>query len=336
MNALIRRLVWSVFVVWAVATLTFIVSNVLPDDPARLAAGAQARPADVARIRAQLGLDRPAREQYVRYVSRLIHTGPKEAKGDHATCAIYGPVHFDLGRSYQQRRPVTAIIAERLPRTLSLAAVAAVLQALLGTIAGTIAAARRGRATDTLVVGSTLLGISAPTFVLGVALQYVLAYRLKLLPLDGFGATFTERAASIVLPATTLAIYGAAHYARLVRDEMIGLLSQDFVRTARAKGLGELRVVGHALRNGLGTIVTMFALDIGVLVSGAVVTETLFRWPGIGALSVSALVDRDGPVLLGIVLVSSTAIVLAGLMADVLLVAFDPRLRSRAGGARDY
>lgn len=329
MTRLLRRLAWSVFVVWAVATLTFAISHVLPEDPARLAAGAQARPADVEKIRRQLGLDRPALEQYRRFVSRLVHTGPRASTAEHATCAALGPLHVDLGRSYQQRRPVTTILAERLPRTLALAFVAALLQALLGTVAGTFAATRKGRLTDTLTVGGTLIGISAPTFVIGLALQYVLAYRLQLLPLDGFGQTFVEHAVCIVLPALTLAIYGSAHYARLVRDEMIGLLAQDFVRTARAKGLAELRVVGHALRNALGTIVTVLALEIGALVSGAVVTETLFRWPGMGALSVSALLDRDGPVLLGIVLVSSTVIVLAGLVADLILVVADPRLRRR-------
>jgi peptide/nickel transport system permease protein len=326
-SVLLRRFAWSVFVVWAVATLTFGISHVLPEDPARLAAGAQARPADVERVRAQLGLDRPVREQYTLFLRRLVHLGPAEATGAHATCAIVGPVHFDLGRSYQRRRPVTAILAERLPRTLSLAIVAAILQSIVGTAIGTLAAMRKGRPTDTLAVVAALVGISAPTFVTGLLLQYALAHRLKLLPLDGFGTTFAEHAACIVLPALTLAIYGAAGYARLVRDEMIGLLRQDFVRTARAKGLAERHVVVHALRNALGPVVTVLALDFGSLVSGAVVTETLFRWPGLGALSVSALMDRDGPVLLGIVLVSSSAIVLAGFVADALVVALDPRVR---------
>ncbi len=328
MSVLVRRFGWSLFVIWAVATLTFGVSHLLPDDPARLAAGAQARPADVQRVRLQLGLDRPVREQYTRFLSRLVHVGPPEATGEHATCAVTARhIHFDLGRSYQQRRPVTTIIAERLPRTLVLAAVAALLQAIVGTAIGVFAAARKGRPADTIAVGASLIGISAPTFVTGLLLQYTLAHRLHLLPLDGFGKTFGEHAAAIVLPALTLGIYGAAGYTRLVRDEMIGLLRQDFVRTARAKGLAERGVFVHALRNALGPVVTVLALDFGVLVSGAVVTETLFRWPGLGALSVTALMDRDGPVLLGIVLVSSTAIVLAGFAADVLVVALDPRIR---------
>lgn len=327
MRALLRRFAFSIFVVWAVASLTFAISHLLPDDPARLAAGAQARPQDVARIRHDLGLDLPVRAQYMIFLKRLVHTGPPETKGEHATCAAFGPVHVDLGRSYQQRRPVTTILAERIPRTLALAAVAALFQALIGTALGTFAATRKGRPSDTLVIGASLVGISAPTFVTGLILQFVLAHRLKVLPLDGFGKTLAEQAVAIVLPALTLSIYGAAGYARLVRDEMIGLLRQDFVRTARAKGLPERSVVAHALRNALGPVVTVLALDFGALVSGAVVTETLFRWPGLGALSVSALMDRDGPVLLGIVLVSSTAIVLAGLIADLAVVALDPRIR---------
>ncbi|MBK6696130.1 MAG: ABC transporter permease [Myxococcales bacterium] len=328
MSGFVKRLLVSAFVVWAVASLTFVISHVLPEDPARLAAGAQARPADVERLRAQLGLDRSLPVQYGAFFARLVHRGSADAAA-HATCASWGFVHVDLGRSYQKRLPVVVILGERLPRTLALAAVAVALQALLGTALGTFAATRRGRWSDSLVVGTTLVGISAPTFVIGLILQYVLAHRLRLVPLDGFGKTFAEHAACIVLPATTLALYGAASYARIVRDEMIGLLGQDFVRTARAKGLGEIAVIRHALRNAAGTIVTIVALDLGALVSGAVVTETLFRWPGMGALSVTALLDRDGPVLLGIVLVSSTAIVLAGAVADLAVRLLDPRIRRR-------
>lgn len=327
MNAALKRIVWSLFVVWSVATATFAITHLLPEDPARLAAGAQARPADVQRIRTQLGLDLPIRAQYTRFIKRLVHLGPAEIAGEHATCAALGPVHFDLGRSYQQRRPVTTILAERLPRTLTLALVAVLLQATIGTALGTFAAMKRGRPVDTAVVAVSLIGISAPTFVIGVILQYVLAHRLKLLPLDGFGKTFSEHAVGIVLPALTLGIYGAAGYGRIVRDEMIGLLQQDFVRTARAKGLSELRVLVHALSNALPAIATLLAVELGALVSGAVVTETLFRWPGIAALSVSALMDRDGPVLLGIVLVASTTIVVANLAADLLVVLLDPRVR---------
>jgi peptide/nickel transport system permease protein len=346
MKHVLRRLVWAFFVVWAVTTVAFFINNVLPSDPARMAAGPQARPGDVTRLRKQLGLDQPVTTQYLIFLRRLVHItripaglparpGVREAEGDepvgeaaHRSCASLGFLHVDLGKSYQQRRPVVAILGERLPRTAFLALVAVFVQVFLGVATGVIAAVKRKTFWDHGVVGLTLLGISAPTFIIGLFLQFALAHKLRLLPLDGFGITNAEHAVSVVLPALTLGIFGAAYYTRLVRDEMIVLMKQDYVRTARAKGVGEIGVVlRHALRNALVPLVTVIALDLGALVGGAIVTETLFRWPGIGALSVSALLDRDGPVILGTVLVTSTAIVLSNLIADFAYVALDPRVR---------
>jgi peptide/nickel transport system permease protein len=348
MKHVLRRLVWALFVVWAVMTVAFFLNNVLPSDPARMAAGPQARPGDVARLRKQLGLDRPVATQYLIFMRRLVHFtripagvaakpgmhDPGEQDGEptgeaaHRTCASLGVLHVDLGKSYQQRRPVVAILAERLPRTAFLALVAVVVQLLLGVTTGVLAAVKRRSIWDHGVVGLTLLGISAPTFIIGLFLQFALAHKLRLLPLDGYGLTNAEHAISVVLPALTLGIFGAAYYTRLVRDEMIVLMKLDYIRTARAKGVGEIAVVlRHALRNALVPLVTVIALDLGALVGGAIVTETLFRWPGIGALSVSALLDRDGPVILGTVLVTSTAIVLSNLLADFAYVALDPRVR---------
>ncbi len=336
MKRLLGKITWAVLVVAAVVSLTFVVNNVLPSDPARMVAGPQARPADVAKIRAQLGLDRPLLYQYASFLHRLVHARPPqpaqpEAGLDpaHATCASLGPLHFDLGKSYQQRRAVVDILAERLPRTAMLAVAAVIVQGGLGVATGVLAASRYRRALDRVVVVLTLLGVSTPTFILGLALQYVLARRLRVLPVDGFGHTNAEHLACLVLPALTVGLFGAAYYTRLVRDDMVGLLRMDFVRTARAKGASEPRVVVvHALRNGLVPIVTMLGLDLGSLVGGAVVTETLFRWPGIGALSVTALLDRDGPVIVGTVLVTSTAIVAANVVVDLLYGVLDPRTRS--------
>ncbi|HEX7663701.1 MAG TPA: ABC transporter permease [Polyangiaceae bacterium] len=332
MKYLAGRLGWAIFVVWAVVTITFFVEAVLPADPARMAAGAQARPADVARIRTQLGLDKPVGERYAIYLRRLVHLAPSEetpaTAKEHAGCVTFGPVHVDLGRSYEQRRPVATILAERLPRTALLAICAVFVQLLIGAISGIFAATRKGTAVDTGVVAVSLLGVSAPTFILGVLLQFVLGHKLRLLPLDGFGQTNTEHALSVILPSLTLGIFGAAYYTRLVRDEMIVLLKSDWVRSARAKGASNLRVVFvHAFRNALVPLATVVALDLGTLVGGAIVTETLFRWPGLGALSVTALVDRDGPVVMGTVLVTSCAIVLANLVADAAHVVLDPTLR---------
>jgi peptide/nickel transport system permease protein len=327
-----RRMAWALFVVWATTTVTFFINNVLPSDPARMVAGAQARPKDVERIRQQLGLDRPVLEQYGRFMRRLVHFGPSQFTPKdpvHGTCANVWRLHFDLGKSYQQRRAVTTILGERLPRTLFLALAAVLIQTLLGVITGLIAAVKRNTAVDHVTVGGSLVGISAPTFIIGLALQFVLAHRLRLLPLDGFGDTNVQHVVCLILPALTLGIYGAAYYTRIVRDELITSIKQDHVRTARAKGLPMWRVwLKHALRNALVPLVTLIGLDLGALVGGAIVTETLFRWPGLGALSVSALLDRDGPVIMGTVIISSAAIVLANLVVDLSYALLDPRVRT--------
>jgi peptide/nickel transport system permease protein len=333
---LLGRFGWSLFVVWAVVSIAFAVNNLLPGDPARMVAGAQARPADVAKVRTQLGLDRPALVQYARFWRRLLHVGPRtvDPKADpaHATCAAVVPlgasaVHLDFGKSYQKRAAVVDLVAERLPRTLALAVAGMFVQLLLGLATGVLAAARRGSRLDRLLVGTSLLGISAPTFLIALGLQYVFARWLGWLPLDGFGATFGEHARCIVLPSLTLGVYGAAYYTRLVRDEMAVLLQQDWVRTARAKGSPGWRVVlTHGLRNALVPVVTAVGVDFGTLMGGAVVTETVFRWPGLGELSVKALLDRDGPIILACVVVTSVAIVGANLVVDTLYARLDPRV----------
>ena len=326
-----RRLLWAVFVIWATITLAFVVSHALPSDPARMVAGPQARPQDIARIRKELGLDQSLYVQYARFMGRLVHVaragdGPK----DHATCAtMAGPLHLDLGKSAQQRRPVVTILAERLPRTILLALAAALVQVLLGVTAGVIAAARKKTAVDHLAVSGSLLGTSAPTFVIGLSFQWLFAHRLGLLPFDGWGDTTLDHARCVILPALTLGVFGAAYYTRLVRDEMIGQLGQDYVRTARAKGLSRSAVVvRHALRNALMPVVTIIGVDVGTLVGGAIVTETIFRWPGIGSLAVTAMLDRDGPVIMGCVLVTSVAVVLSTMAVDALYTVLDPRVRA--------
>ncbi|MDB4938550.1 MAG: Dipeptide transport system permease protein DppB [Labilithrix sp.] len=330
---LARRLAWAVFVVWATVTLAFVVSHALPSDPARMVAGPQARPQDIARIRKELGLDQSLFVQYTRFMGRLLHVGPSDPAAlakEHATCAaIVGPLHLDLGKSAQQRRPVVTILAERLPRTIVLALAAAFVQVLLGVGAGVLAASRKKTAVDHLAVGASLLGISAPTFVIGLFFQWLFAHRLGLLPLDGWGETFFDHVRSVILPALTLGVFGAAYYTRLVRDEMIGQLAQDYVRTARAKGLSRVAVVlRHALRNAMMPIVTILGVDVGTLVGGAIVTESIFRWPGLGSLSVTAMLDRDGPVIMGCVIVTSIAVVASTIAVDFAYAALDPRVRA--------
>jgi peptide/nickel transport system permease protein len=341
MRRLARRLAWSIAVVWSVVSIAFAINVLMPGDAARMVAGPQARPADVARIREQLGLDRPPAVQYVRFWSRLVHLGPRATEGEHASCVVLLPLgdsalHLDFGKSFQMRQPVVDVIATRMPRTLLLAVAGVVLQLLLGVSTGVLAALRRGTWIDRLTVGTSLLGISAPTFLIALLLQVTLARELRWLPLDGYGASLGEHARCLVLPALTLGFYGAAYYTRLVRDEMRVLLDADWVRTARAKGLPAWRVIArHGLRNALVPIVTAVGLDFGALMGGAIVTETVFRWPGLGELSVKAMLDRDGPVILACVIVTSIAIVATNVVVDLVYGLLDPRLRgAREGGTR--
>jgi peptide/nickel transport system permease protein len=334
-----RRLVWSIGVVWAVVSIAFAVNVLIPGDAARLVAGPQARPADVARIRDQLGLDRPPLVQYARFWGRLVHLGPRELSGDHESCAVLLPlgptsVHLDFGKSFQMRQPVIDAVAERLPRTFILALAGVFLQVVFGTATGVIAATRRGSWLDRALVGGSLLGVSAPTFLIALVLQVVLARELRWLPLDGYGATWGEHLRCLVLPATTLGVYGAAYYTRLVRDEMTTLLGADWVRTARAKGLSPVRVtLRHALRNALVPIVTAIGLDFGALMGGAIVTETVFRWPGLGELSVNSMLNRDTPVVSACVILTSVAIVASNVAVDLLYSRLDPRVRDASRGA---
>lgn len=331
MKRLARRLVWAIFVVWGTVTLAFLVNNALPADPARMIAGQQAPHAAVAKIRKDLGLDRPLYVQYGLFMRRLVHFGPSSFKPTdetHGTCGNLGPLHLDLGRSYQQRRPVTTILGERAPRTLLLAFAAAIVQAAIGVSAGVVAAANKRKPADRIAVTLSLLGVSAPTFVVGLLLQWFFAYQLRLFPIDGYGETVSEHIASLVLPALTLGVFGAAYYTRIVRDEMLGELSHDYIRTARAKGLSSLQVtLRHALRNAMIPIVTMFGLELGALASGAIVTESVFRWPGLGSLSVNAMLDRDGPLIMGCVVITSSVVVFTTLAVDLAYTLLDPRVR---------
>ncbi len=340
MTRFFSRIGWSVVVVWFALSLAFAMSELLPGDSARLVAGIQARPADVMRIRKQLGLDRSPLVRYVLFWRRLVHEGPAPidpTDPQHGSCALvlragsHG-LHLDLGKSFQMRQPVLRILAARLPRTAALAFAGALVQLLIGLSAGTWAAVARGSWVDRAIVGSTVLGMSAPTFLTALLLQTILARELGWLPIDGFGSTFAEHARSIVLPALTLGIYGSAFYTRLVRDEVAFALRRDWVRTAHAKGLPGVRIVlAHALRNALLPVVTALALDVGALFGGAIVTETIFRWPGLGELSVRATFDRDGPVLCGCVIVAAVAVVLANLVADLSYGRLDPRVIDRRG-----
>jgi peptide/nickel transport system permease protein len=326
----LQRFAWAILVVVGVASVSFAVAEVLPGDPARMMLGPQASAEDVAHARQVYGLDQPVLTRYARYWSHLVHLGPPQAAAvrdpGHASCASFGRFHVDLGFSFYYLRPVVDVLADKIPRSAQLALAAVLAQLVLGLALGLTAAARRGTAWDDAAMGAALIGISAPTFVVGLVLQYLLAYKWRLLPLDGYGTTPLDHLRSVVLPALTLGIFGSALYARVLREHLGELLAQDFVRTARAKGASFPRVlVVHALRNALLPITTIAALELGTLVGGAVVAERLFRWPGVGQLAVDALLNRDAPVVFGTVLFAGAAVVLATLALDVAHALLDPR-----------
>ena len=328
---LARRFVWAIVLVLGVTSLSFLVVEVLPGDPARMLLGPQASAADVSRARAIYGLDRGVSVRFVKYWAHLIHRGPPPTpkEKDHRSCAaVAGGVHLDLGYSFYYRKPVVDLLAAKIPRSIELALAALLIQLTLGVSLGIGAAAKRGTAWDDAAMSASLLGASAPTFLIGLLLQYVFAYKLGLLPFDGYGATTADHLRSLLLPSLTLGLFGSAIYARLTREEVASALGQDFARAAKARGASEARVlVVHALRNALGPLTTMAALDLGTMVSGAVVTERIFRWPGVGQLAIDAVLNRDGPVIFGTVLFSAAAVVVATFTLDVVDVIVDPRPR---------
>ena len=306
-----RRAGWTVVVVWFAVTATFLVTVAIPADPARALVGPHATAEALDRVRAHYCLDRGVVGQYGCWIARV-------ARGD-------------LGESYRSKRAVAAIIADRVWPTAQLALAAIALQLALGVPLGIVAATRRGSWLDHGVHLASSIAQSVPAFVAGTVLLYVAAYRWGWFPIGGYGAGGWDRLAHLALPAMTLAAVGTAYYARLVRAELIDVLREDYVRTARAKGLPERIVIGrHALRNALGPIVTLVGLDLGVLLGGAVVIELIFAWPGLGREILQAIVELDIPLILGVAMVSACAIAIANLITDVVQLWLDPRLRDPA------
>jgi peptide/nickel transport system permease protein len=300
-----RRLAGSAVILLGITLVTFSLTFLIPADPVRMIAGRSASPQTVESIRHQLGLDRPLPVQYVSYLSNL-------ARGD-------------LGRSYVQKAEITTLIKSRLPATLLLMAGAIFFELLIGLPAGIMAAARRGRGADRGIMIASFLGVSTPQFVVGLLLLYVFANLLGWFPLSGYGTL-----GHLVLPALTLGIAGGGWYSRMMRSSMIDVLRQDYIRTARAKGLSERAVVlVHGLRNAILPVIAMIGLDIGIFMSGAVVVESVFGWPGIGQLAWQAIQRVDIPIIMGVTLVAAVAIVIGNLLADLLAPLIDPRIRLR-------
>jgi peptide/nickel transport system permease protein len=299
------RLGQAALLLVGVSFITFILLYILPADPARQLAGRSATPETVETIRQQLGLDRPFHEQYLRYLGNL-------AQGD-------------LGRSYAQKTEVAEVIAARLPPTLLLMAGAIVVELLIGLTIGVLAALRPGSRFDQGAMIVSFVGVSTPQFVGGILMLYVFSVQLDWFPVGGYG-TFRH----LVLPAVTLGVLGAGWYSRMMRSSMLEVLARDFIRTARAKGIPEGRVViVHALRNAVLPVIAMIGIDVGLFMSGAVIVESVFGWPGIGQLAWQAIQQVDIPIIMGVTLVAAVAIVLGNLIADLAAPFVDPRIRLR-------
>ena len=300
---LLQRLVASAVTLLRVSAIVFGMIRVLPGDPARTIAGLLATEEDIARIRVELELDQPMAVQYGRFLTRLAHG--------------------NLGRSARTSQPVLAELAPRLRATLMLALLAATVATVIGVGAGTLAATRPYSAFDYGLSALTLFGVSMPVYWLGLMLIILFAIYLNWLPAAG-----ADSAGSLILPALTLAAFSVALIARMTRSSMLEVLSQEYVRTARAKGVGETLVVArHALRNALVPILTVVGLQFGALLGGAVLTESVFGWPGMGLLLIDSIFSRDYPMVQGIVLVFSALFILTNLAVDLLYVVIDPRIR---------
>jgi peptide/nickel transport system permease protein len=300
---IVRTLLLSLITLFGVSVLIFLMLRVLPGDPARVLAGLDASAEQVDRLRAQLGLDEPLLSQYWSFIS--------------------GVLQGDLGESARTSRPVVTEIVARLPATLTLAAVATLVGSLVGVAAGVIAAVRRNSVVDHVISGVAMAGVSMPVYWLGLLLILVFAVTLGWLPAAG-----SEGPLSIVLPAGTLAAFSTALVSRMTRASMLEVLGQDFIRTAQAKGAPPSTVIiRHGLRNAFIPVLTVISLQFGALLGGAVLTETVFGWPGIGRLMVDSIAARDFAVVQGLVLVYATLFILLNVIVDVLYVVVDPRIR---------
>jgi peptide/nickel transport system permease protein len=300
-----RRLAGTFAILIGITIVTFGLTFLIPADPVRMIAGRNATAQTVENIRQQLGLDRSVPEQYARYVMRL-------AQGD-------------LGRSYVQKTQVSDLVLSGLPATLLLMAGAIFFELLIGIPAGLFAATRRGSRLDRWIMMFSFAGVSAPQFVVGLLLLYVFSNLLNLFPMGGYGTL-----GHLILPALTLGIAGGGWYARMMRSSMVDVLRQDYVRTAKAKGLGPAKVVlVHAFRNAVLPIVAMIGLDVGIFMSGAVVVESVYGCPGIGQLAWMGIQRIDIPIIMGVTLVAALGIVIGNLVADLITPLIDPRIRLR-------
>jgi peptide/nickel transport system permease protein len=334
---IVRRLLLLIPVIIGVTIITFTVSHVIPADPARaFAGGPKAQPETIARIRAELHLDKPIWEQYFYYLNDLIH--------------------FNLGKSYLENRPVTEALAQYFPATFELTIFAMIIAVPLGIIGGIISAVRQNKTSDHITRIIAIIGYSLPIFWLALMLQYAFAYLMPIFPLEGRlsigmvspttftgfyvidsilsgnGATLLSSLHHLILPAFTLGFATLAIILRMMRSSMLEVMGMDYIRTARAKGLSERTVIyKHALRNALIPTLTVTGLSFGGLLSGAVLTETIFNWPGMGRFAANAVLGLDFNSVMGFTLVVAVIYVIANLIVDILYAVVDPRVKLGGG-----
>src|SRR3989441_1352931 len=300
---IVRRLLLTLPVVWVVVTLVFGLIHMVPGDPVAQMLGEGASVAEIEGLRHDLGLDRPVLEQYWTYVTGLLHG--------------------DLGVSFRNQQTVAASILERYPATVELAVASMIFSVIVSVPFGVISAVRRGRAADRAISFVSLFGVSLPNFALGPILILFFSIMLGLFPVSG-----RDGLSHLILPAVTLGGGSAAIMTRMVRGSMLEEIGQDYVRTARAKGLAESAILfGHALRNGLLPVVTLLGLNAGALLAGALITETIFSWPGLGRLTIQAIFARDYPLVQGCILAIALTYILINLCTDVVYSVVDPRIR---------
>ena len=314
---IIRRLLWVIVLLIVVSAVTFLIFYALPSaDPAVLRAGRSPNPALIASIRHNLGLDKPIYVQYWRYMKGVV-------------------LHFNFGYSYQFSQPVRTMIFQRLPATISLTVGAVIVWLMIGLPIGILSAVRSRSVMDRTAMGGALLAISAPSYWLGLVALFLFANDIGIIKIFDGAGTYTGLTAdpgrwfgSLILPWMVLAAAFAAFYSRLLRANLIEVMSEDYIRTARAKGLSERRVIfHHGVRSAITPIVTVLGLDIGGLLGGAILIETVFNIPGVGRLAYQGIENADLPVIQGTVLFGAFFIVFANLIVDIVYAFLDPRVR---------
>lgn len=303
---ILKRILISIPVLFCVILIIFVMLRILPGNPAETMAGEHVSQAVIEKISREMGLDKPLYVQFFTYLSN----------------AVQG----DFGTSYRLNRNVTNIILEAFPNTVKLSLCAAVIAWIIGITAGLVAAINQNRIPDRLFMGVSLAGVSMPVFMIALVLQYLFAFKFKIFPVSGY-----DSLACMVLPAISLGWNSAGSIARMTRSNLVEVMQDDYIRTARAKGLREGGViVGHALKNAMLPVVTMMALQVSSMLSGAVLTESVFGIPGIGRLAVNAIESRDMPLLQGTVIFTTILVIIGNLVADLLYSVLDPRIREGA------